>query len=99
MCSGPDLDFIVFEQKHMITKKMESTSAHKIGVIEGFSFPGDRSLTRSQGSLLFCPNCGTLLDLPRDGEDVVTCDQCEHVEPATCKLAMNRREGSDLPNR
>lgn len=36
------------------------------------------------GSLLFCPNCGTLLDLPKDGEEFVTCEQCEHQEPASC---------------
>jgi hypothetical protein len=36
------------------------------------------------GSLLFCPSCGTLLDLPKDGEDTVTCEQCGHGEPASC---------------
>ncbi|KAJ6459512.1 DNA-directed RNA polymerase I kDa polypeptide [Mycena sanguinolenta] len=35
------------------------------------------------GSLLFCPRCGTLLDLPQDGEADVTCEQCAHVEPAS----------------
>ncbi|EFI28592.1 DNA-directed RNA polymerase I kDa polypeptide [Coprinopsis cinerea okayama7 len=35
------------------------------------------------GSLLFCPNCGTLLDLPKDGEAIVTCEQCHHEEPAS----------------
>ncbi|KAF8523774.1 hypothetical protein BU17DRAFT_43613, partial [Hysterangium stoloniferum] len=35
------------------------------------------------GSLLFCPSCGSLLDLPKDGEDAVTCEQCKYVEPAT----------------
>ncbi|KAF8060881.1 DNA-directed RNA polymerase I kDa polypeptide [Lyophyllum atratum] len=35
------------------------------------------------GSLLFCPTCGTLLSLPQDGEDAVTCEQCGHVEPAS----------------
>ncbi|KAF8980126.1 DNA-directed RNA polymerase I kDa polypeptide [Cyathus striatus] len=34
------------------------------------------------GSLLFCPNCGTLLALPKDGEMTVVCEQCEHEEPA-----------------
>ncbi|KAJ7630313.1 DNA-directed RNA polymerase I kDa polypeptide [Roridomyces roridus] len=38
---------------------------------------------RKTGSLLFCPNCGTLLDSPRDGEPSVTCEQCAHVEPAS----------------
>ncbi|KAF4623571.1 hypothetical protein D9613_001558 [Agrocybe pediades] len=35
------------------------------------------------GSLLFCPNCGTLLSLPRDGESFVTCEQCAYQEPAS----------------
>ncbi|KAI0717503.1 DNA-directed RNA polymerase I kDa polypeptide [Lentinus tigrinus ALCF2SS1-7] len=35
------------------------------------------------GSLLFCPDCGTLLNLPQDGEFEVTCEQCGHVEPAS----------------
>ncbi|KAF8961012.1 hypothetical protein BDZ97DRAFT_1830881 [Flammula alnicola] len=34
------------------------------------------------GSLLFCPDCGTLLSLPRDGEKIVTCEQCAYEEPA-----------------
>ncbi|TFK71746.1 hypothetical protein BDN72DRAFT_793520 [Pluteus cervinus] len=33
------------------------------------------------GSLLFCPDCGTLLNLPQDGESVVACSQCQHEEP------------------
>ncbi|TDL22283.1 DNA-directed RNA polymerase I kDa polypeptide [Rickenella mellea] len=35
------------------------------------------------GSLLFCPDCGTLLDLPKDDENSVSCEQCGHVEPAS----------------
>ncbi|KAF8633178.1 hypothetical protein AX15_001477 [Amanita polypyramis BW_CC] len=35
------------------------------------------------GSLLFCPSCGTLLALPKDGEAVVTCEQCNHEEPTS----------------
>ncbi|GAW02716.1 DNA-directed RNA polymerase I kDa polypeptide [Lentinula edodes] len=35
------------------------------------------------GSLLFCPTCGTLLDLPKDSEPNVLCEQCGHQEPAT----------------
>ncbi|KJA29477.1 hypothetical protein HYPSUDRAFT_176452 [Hypholoma sublateritium FD-334 SS-4] len=35
------------------------------------------------GSLLFCPDCGTLLALPKDGETVVVCEQCAYEEPAT----------------
>ena len=36
------------------------------------------------GSLLFCPDCGTLLDLPLGDEANVRCDQCGHLEPASC---------------
>lgn len=36
------------------------------------------------GSLLFCPDCGTLLNLPQDGQSEVTCEQCGHDEPASC---------------
>lgn len=32
---------------------------------------------------MFCPNCGTLLDLPKDTETHVSCDQCGHEEPAS----------------
>ncbi|KAJ7719230.1 DNA-directed RNA polymerase I kDa polypeptide [Mycena maculata] len=35
------------------------------------------------GALLFCPHCGTLLALPRDGEKDVVCEQCEYVESAS----------------
>ncbi|KAG6899228.1 hypothetical protein C0993_012098 [Termitomyces sp. T159_Od127] len=40
-------------------------------------------LAHKIGSLLFCPTCGTLLALPKDDEDTVTCEQCGHLEPAT----------------
>lgn len=40
-------------------------------------------LAHKIGSLLFCPECGTLLDIPADGENEVICDQCKHVEPAS----------------
>ncbi|RDB15617.1 DNA-directed RNA polymerase I subunit RPA12 [Hypsizygus marmoreus] len=40
-------------------------------------------LAHKIGSLLFCPTCGTLLSVPQDGEDTVTCEQCAHVEPAS----------------
>ncbi|KII92476.1 hypothetical protein PLICRDRAFT_473348 [Plicaturopsis crispa FD-325 SS-3] len=35
------------------------------------------------GSLLFCPDCGTLLNLPHENENVVICEQCAHQEPAS----------------
>lgn len=34
------------------------------------------------GSLLFCGDCGTLLDLPHGDEASVKCEQCGHKEPA-----------------
>lgn len=37
------------------------------------------------GSLLFCPTCSTLLDLPGDA-DVIVCEQCGHEEPAECEF-------------
>ena len=38
------------------------------------------------GSLLFCPVCSTLLDLPGD-KDVIVCEQCNHEEPAQCAFS------------
>ncbi|ORY31255.1 hypothetical protein BCR39DRAFT_527143 [Naematelia encephala] len=35
------------------------------------------------GSLLFCPACGTLLDLPKDDEDEIACAQCGRLEPSS----------------
>ncbi|BEJ15062.1 hypothetical protein CspHIS471_0408290 [Cutaneotrichosporon sp. HIS471] len=35
------------------------------------------------GALLFCPACGTLLDLPRDDQDEIDCHQCGRKEPAS----------------
>jgi len=35
------------------------------------------------GSLLFCPDCGTLLNLPVADEPTVVCEQCAHEEPAS----------------
>jgi len=40
-------------------------------------------LAHKIGSLLFCPECGTLLDLPHDEEVRVKCEQCAHEEPAS----------------
>ncbi|TFK38638.1 DNA-directed RNA polymerase I kDa polypeptide, partial [Crucibulum laeve] len=49
------------------------------------------------GSLLFCPNCGTLLALPRDGETIVVCEQCNHEEPASSyeDIIITTRSHSD----
>ncbi|KAI9510685.1 DNA-directed RNA polymerase I kDa polypeptide [Russula earlei] len=41
------------------------------------------ALAHRIGSLLFCPYCGTLLDLPLGDEVDVRCDQCGHIEPAS----------------
>ncbi|KAI0027267.1 transcription factor S-II-domain-containing protein [Vararia minispora EC-137] len=38
---------------------------------------------RRAGSLLFCPDCGTLLDVPQGDDTSVRCDQCGHEEPAS----------------
>jgi primosomal protein N' len=40
------------------------------------------------GSLLFCPVCSTLLDLPGD-KDVIVCEQCSHEEPAQCAYSLS----------
>lgn len=40
------------------------------------------------GSLLFCPTCSTLLDLPGDA-DVIVCEQCGHEEPAECESCFH----------
>ncbi|QRV76892.1 transcription elongation factor S-II [Ceratobasidium sp. AG-Ba] len=37
------------------------------------------------GSLLFCPTCGTLLNLPGEDDVNVKCEQCGHLEPSSCK--------------
>ncbi|KIM81704.1 hypothetical protein PILCRDRAFT_821050 [Piloderma croceum F 1598] len=41
------------------------------------------TLAHKIGTLLFCPDCGTLLNLPKDNESSVICEQCEHEEPAS----------------
>ncbi|CAG7847360.1 DNA-directed RNA polymerase subunit {ECO:0000256/PIRNR:PIRNR005586} [Serendipita indica DSM 11827] len=35
------------------------------------------------GSLLFCPECGTLLDYPEPQAVSVKCEQCGYIEPAS----------------
>lgn len=45
---------------------------------------GSRSRAHRIGSCLFCPSCGTLLDLPGD-EDEIACEQCGRREPASCE--------------
>lgn len=40
------------------------------------------------GSCLFCPSCGTLLDLPGD-EDEIACEQCGRKEPASCGCLLS----------
>ncbi|TCD71400.1 DNA-directed RNA polymerase I core subunit rpa12 [Steccherinum ochraceum] len=40
-------------------------------------------LAHKIGSLLFCPDCGTLLNFPEDGKPDIPCEQCGHLEPAS----------------
>ncbi|KZT68833.1 DNA-directed RNA polymerase I kDa polypeptide [Daedalea quercina L-15889] len=40
-------------------------------------------LAEKIGSLLFCPDCGTLLNLPQDEDTYVACELCGHEEPAS----------------
>jgi predicted RNA-binding Zn-ribbon protein involved in translation (DUF1610 family) len=58
--------------------------AEKIGVRYASLLSIARIDESRKGALLFCPDCGTLLDLPRGEEDSVTCEQCGHEEPADC---------------
>lgn len=44
------------------------------------------------GSLLFCPDCGTLLNLPVGEEKTVVCEQCAHEEPASCASGKSPHE-------
>lgn len=46
------------------------------------------------GSLLFCPACGTLLDLPRDDQDEIECHQCGRKEPASCECPQTNPPSS-----
>ncbi|CDZ97446.1 dna-directed rna polymerase i kda polypeptide [Phaffia rhodozyma] len=46
------------------------------------------------GSLLFCPICSTLLDLPGD-LDTITCEQCGHQEPAESYENLNVKTHSN----
>lgn len=38
------------------------------------------------GSLLFCPSCGTLLDVPGD-EDIIKCEPCGMTQDASSECA------------
>ncbi|PVG03244.1 putative RPA12-13.7 kd subunit of DNA-directed RNA polymerase I [Serendipita vermifera] len=38
---------------------------------------------RRIGTMLFCPDCGTLLDLPEPQSQYVKCDQCGRPEPTS----------------
>ncbi|KAL0950510.1 hypothetical protein HGRIS_007319 [Hohenbuehelia grisea] len=51
-------------------------------------------LAHKIGSLLFCPTCGTLLDLPKDKEKHVTCEQCGHEEPTSSYEGIEITTGS-----
>lgn len=43
-----------------------------------------QSLMNEPGSLLFCPECGTLLDYPLPEQNEIICEMCSHTEPASC---------------
>ena len=68
-------------------RRMSGRLAHKIGtlacIVHRKRCPESASL---QGSLLFCPDCGTLLNYPEDGKPDIPCEQCGHLEPASCEL-------------
>ncbi|OCF45652.1 DNA-directed RNA polymerase I subunit RPA12 [Kwoniella heveanensis CBS 569] len=49
----------------------------------GTSTSSSRVAAHRIGSLLFCPACGTLLDLPRDDQEEIACHQCGRKEPAS----------------
>lgn len=55
--------------------------------------PATTSRAKRVGALLFCPACGTLLDLPRDDQDEINCHQCNRKEPASCE-SNGRRSGA-----
>jgi DNA-directed RNA polymerase subunit RPC12/RpoP len=62
--------------------------AHKIGDSLSSTAALKYLLVSWLGSLLFCPDCGTLLDLPGE-EEYVECEQCGHREPVSCKCATS----------
>jgi DNA-directed RNA polymerase subunit M/transcription elongation factor TFIIS len=64
--------------------------AEKIGVRYAPLLSFARIDESRTGALLFCPDCGTLLDLPRGEEDSVTCEQCGHEEPADCMCSLSQ---------
>jgi DNA-directed RNA polymerase I subunit RPA12 len=39
------------------------------------------------GSLIFCPQCSSLLDLPGDDDEII-CNHCGNVEPASGKNTL-----------
>lgn len=62
---------------------MSGKLAHKIGTLV-LNPLLEMKLTLPIGSLLFCPDCGTLLNFPEDGKPDIPCEQCGHLEPASC---------------
>ena len=58
--------------------------AHKIGASPPNRRKNIQRTCAQLGSLLFCPDCGTLLNLPVGDELTVVCEQCAHEEPASC---------------
>jgi DNA-directed RNA polymerase I subunit RPA12 len=74
---------------------VDSPKAHKIGLRLPLSLQSVLSGLLKTGSLLFCPDCGTLLDLPND-EEFIKCDQCGRLEPTSCMLYTISRDNERL---
>jgi DNA-directed RNA polymerase subunit M/transcription elongation factor TFIIS len=83
-CFKPIPVFLLFSlvATHVIITKCPPQQLTRL--VRPLRFKRFPDYTQFLGSLLFCPTCGTLLDLPQDGESVVTCEQCGHEEPASC---------------
>lgn len=82
--STRDVDLVLrllFSSQHVVERTQSWSVIHKI-----FNRTRASYFSIQKGSLLFCPTCGTLLSLPKDGDFVITCEQCAHEEPASCKV-------------
>ncbi|CAO3673011.1 hypothetical protein INT44_008051 [Umbelopsis vinacea] len=40
------------------------------------------------GSLIFCPECGNLLDIPGGDDDLIVCNQCSYAQSSADYEAM-----------
>lgn len=66
-------------------------AAHKIGSLCRILGSNRSFLTPFPGSLLFCPDCGTLLDLPTDDAEFIPCEQCGFKERASGERRVRAR--------